>query len=148
MLTFDDLNEQNHKITELTNILHHLLGDRFLCDSEITCELFFRYVGSVKEHFEVTDNNLYSKLLTHGEQRTRNTAQRFIGGSKEIKRIFGNYLKKWCSLKKKQLVIKEYDQFRKETEEMFDIVLNRLQDETERLYPLIREVTGDERRVA
>jgi len=46
------------------------------------------------------------------------------------------------------LVIKEYDAFRKATEEMFDIVLKRLQDETERLYPLIREVTGDERRVA
>ena len=59
MLTFDDLNEQNHKITELTNILQHLLGDRSLCDSEVTYELFFRYVGSVKEHFEVTDNNLY-----------------------------------------------------------------------------------------
>lgn len=148
MLTFDELNEQNHKITELTNILQHLLGDRSLCDSEVTYELFFRYVSNVKEHFEVTDNNLYSKLLTHGEQRTRNTAQRFIGGSKEIKRIFGDYLKRWCSLKKQQLVVKEHDKFQKETEEMFEIVLNRLQDETERLYPLIREVTGDERQVA
>jgi hypothetical protein len=148
MLTYDDLHLQNHKITELTNILNHLLGDRSLCDSEVTCELFFRYVDAVKEHFEVTDSSLYSRLLTHGEQRARNTAQRFIGGSKEIKRIFAHYLKRWCSLKKKQLVIKEYEQFRKETDEMFDMVLERLQSETEHLYPLIREVTGDERQVA
>ncbi len=148
MLTYDDLHVQNHKITELTNILNHLLGDRSLCDSEITCELFFRYVDHVKEHFEVTDSNLYSKLLTHGEQRARNTAQRFIGGSKEIKRIFGTYLKRWCSLKKKRLLIKDYDQFQKETDEMFEMVLDRLLSETEHLYPLIREVTGDERQVA
>lgn len=148
MLTYDQLHVQNHKITELTNILTHLLNDRSLCDSEVTCELFFRYVDQVKKHFEVTDSNLYSQLLTHGEQRARNTAQRFIGGSKEIKRIFGDYLKRWCNLSRQQLVIRDYDRFHNETEEMFELVLERLQAETEHLYPLVRKVTGDELRVA
>ena len=148
MLTYNDLHVQHHKITELTYILQHLLDDRLLCDSEVTCELFFRYVDMVKEHFEVTDNNLYARLLSNSEKRARNAAQQFIGGSKEIKRIFASYLKKWCKLKSQQLVIKEYDQFLKETDEMFNMVLDRLQDETERLYPMIREITGDMQRVA
>ncbi len=148
MITYDDLHQQNHKITELTNVLEHLLGDRSLCTSNITCDLFFRYVEQVKGHLEVIDNNLYSQLLTHNERRVRNTADRFMGGSKEIKRIFGAYVKKWCQMKRKELVIKEYDQFMEETKEMFEMVLNRIQAETEHLYPLVREVTGDPQRVA
>lgn len=145
MITYDELNVQNHKITELTNILEILLADRSLCESEVTCELFFRFVDEVKSHLEVTDNKLYKQLLSHEEQQVRNTANRFMGGSREIKRIFGAYLKKWCrsKSKSKSLPFKEYNQFVAETEEMFEIVLNRIQDETENLYPLIRNVTGD-----
>lgn len=146
MITYNELHEQNHKITELTNVLEHLLGDRTLCNSQITCDLFFRFVEEVKGHLELLDSNLYSKLLTHKEQRVRNTADRFLGGSKEIKRIFAAYVKKWCQMKKKELVIKQYDQFMEETNEMFELVLNRIQAETEHLYPLVREVTGDQNR--
>ena len=148
MITYHELHQQNHKITELTNILTLLLQDRLLCDSEITCNLFFDYVDRVKNHLELTDNHLYSRLLTAGDQRIKNAASRFMGGSKEIKRIFGDYLKKWCKLRQRELVIKQYDQFMAETEEMFQMVLDRIQDETEHLYPLVRKVTGDQQKVA
>ena len=148
MITYDDLHVQNHKITELTNILNLLLKDRSLCDSEITCSLFFEYVERVKQHLDVTDSSLYARLLNNGDQQVKNTASRFMGGSKEIKRIFGDYLKKWCKLRQRELVIKQYDRFIAETDEMFQMVLDRIQDETEHLYPLIRKVTGDNRQVA
>ena len=148
MISFDQLNRQNHRIIELTNVLSHLLGDRTLCDSEITCDLFFRYVEEVKSHLEITDSHLYSQLLTHKERRVHNTADRFMGGSREIKRIFGRYLQKWCRLKRRELVVREYDQFIKETHEMFEMVLNRIQDETEQLYPLVREVGGERTAIA
>ncbi len=143
MITFDELNEQNHKITELTNILEHLLGDQTLCGSEVTCDLFFRYVEQVKSHLEVVDMNLYSSLLTHHDRRMRNTADRFMGGSKEIKRLFAAYLKKWCHMRQKELVIQEYDAFKRDTDEMFEMVLNRIQAETENLYPLVREISAE-----
>jgi hypothetical protein len=148
MVSYDELHQQNHKITELTNILQHLLGDRSLCDSEVTCRLFFDYVDAVKGHLAVTDSAMYSKLLSAGDQRLRNVAQRFMGGSKEINRIFSAYLKRWCRLKTKQLVIKEYDEFMRDTEEMFDMVLERIQNETEHLYPAVRQATGEARHVA
>lgn len=148
MVSFEELHQQNHKITELTNILQHLLGDRSLCDSEVTCELFFDYVTAVKEHMAVTDSGMYSKLLGSGDQKLNNVANRFMGGSREINRIFSAYLKRWCKIKNKELVIKEYDAFMKDTQEMFDIVLDRIQGETEHLYPAVRKLTGDSRDVA
>ncbi|MCB1790884.1 MAG: hypothetical protein KDJ24_11345 [Gammaproteobacteria bacterium] len=148
MVSYDELHRQNHKITELTNILQHLLGDRSLCDSEVTCNLFFDYVNAVKEHIAVTDSEMYSKLLGAGDQKMSNLANRFMGGSREINRIFSAYLKRWCKLRSKQLVIREYDAFMHDTQEMFDIVLDRIQTETEHLYPAVRRITGDAREVA
>ena len=148
MVSFEELHQQNHKITELTNILQHLLGDRSLCDSEVTCDLFFDYVNAVKEHMAVTDSGMYSKLLGSGDQKLNNVANRFMGGSREINRIFSAYLKRWCKIKNKELVIKEYDAFMKDTQEMFDIVLDRIQGETEHLYPAVRKLIGDSRDVA
>lgn len=143
MVSYQELHCQNHKITELTNILQHLLGDRSLCDSEVTCNLFFEYVNAVKEHIAVTDSTMYSKLLGSNDQQLSNVANRFMGGSREINRIFSAYLKRWCKLRSKQLVIKEYDAFMSDTQEMFDMVLDRIQSETEHLYPAVQKVTGD-----
>jgi len=148
MLTYDQLNAQNDRITELTNVLDSLLSDRSLCDSSVTSELFFRYVSRVKEHLELTDSKLYSQLLTQGDSSITNTANRFMGGSKEIKRIFAKYLKKWCRLQKQQLLVTNYDEFTEETKDIFEMVLDRIQDETEHLYPLIREVRGDDQAAA
>jgi hypothetical protein len=148
MISYAELHQQNHKITELTNILEHLLGDRSLCDSQITCDLFFDYVNAVKEHLAVTDSAMYSKLLGSGDQKMSNVANRFMGGSREINRIFSAYLKRWCKLKSRKLVIREYDAFISDTREMFEMVLDRIQDETEHLYPAVQRVTGDQRAVA
>ena len=140
MISFEQLHEQNHKITELTNILEHLLGDRSLCDSQVTCDLFFDYVNTVKDHMAVTDSGMYSQLLSSGDQKLSNVANRFIGGSREINRIFSAYLKRWCKIKRKELVIREYDAFMKDTEEMFQLVLDRIQNETEHLYPAVKQL--------
>jgi len=148
MVSYESLHKQNHKITELTNILQHLLGDRMLCDSEVTANLFFEYVNAVKDHMAVTDNAMYSKLLGSGDQKMSNLANRFLGGSREINRIFSAYLKRWCKIKRKELVISEYDAFMQDTQEMFDMVLGRIQNETEHLYPAVRKLTGDAREVA
>ncbi len=148
MVSYQQLHQQNHKITELTNILQHLLGDRSLCDSKVTCDLFFDYVNAVKEHMAVTDSAMYSKLLGAGDQKMSNLANRFMGGSREINRIFSAYLKRWCKMRSKRLVVKEYEAFMRDTQEMFDMVLDRIQDETEHLYPAVRDVTGDMREVA
>lgn len=143
MITFEQLNRQNEEITELSNVLEKLLEDRFLCDSKITQELFFRYVDKVSEHLALEDKRLFPSLLRQGDSKATMMANRFMGGSKEIKRIFSSYLTRWCEKGNRGLAVGDFAQFRVETREMFEMVLNRIQDETERLYPALREITGD-----
>lgn len=147
MITYHDLHQQNHKITELSNVLTVLLKDRSLCDSTVTCDLFFQYIDLVKTHLEITDTHLYGQLLSHADSRVNNTAKLFMSGAQEIRRILNSYLKKWCNLGHKELRVKNYDDFTQETGEIFEIVLGRIQQETERLYPLVREVTGHQQKI-
>ena len=72
------------------------------------------------------------------DQSVKHTASLFLSGSGEIKRVFEAYLRKWCN--HKELRIKNHDKFVKETEDMFRLVLRRIEDETEHLYPLLRGI--------
>jgi hypothetical protein len=139
MVNFDQLNKQNHNITELTNILTVLLGQRSLCDSPVTCELFFRYVEAVQGHLKSTDKDLYRALLSANNQDSRKVANLFMSGDRGINQMFDSYLKKWCKRRSKELVVRDFDEFEAETTEMFSMVLERIQDETERLYPSVRK---------
>ena len=141
MITYAELHEQNHRITELTNVLNYLFKDRLMCDTGSCCELFYRYVDLVKKHIEMVDKDMYSDLLKSPDKKINNVARNFMSGSVEIKRILKDFTKRWCPTKRKDtLLIKEHAQFIKDTEELFEIVLQRILDETEHLYPLVRSL--------
>ena len=141
MLTYAELNEQNHRITELSNVLSYLFQDRLICDTGSCCELFYRYVDLVKEHIELVDRDMYKELLKSPDDKINNVARNFMSGSVEIKRILKDFTKRWCPTKRKDtLHINEHAQFIKDTEELFEIVLQRILDETEHLYPLVRSL--------
>ncbi len=141
MINFDELHAQNHKITELSNVLGILIHDRSVCDNPITVELFLKYIQSVRYHFDLEDRQLYSKLLAHDKTSVKNTAKLFLSGSSEIKRLFESYCRRYC--KNGGMRIKNYEKFLSETDVMFELVLNRIQDETEQLYPLVKQVHED-----
>ena len=143
MVSFGQLHAQNHKITEISNIFRYLIQDRSNCDTQIACDLFFDFTRKVKEHMELVDKELCGRLISHPDQSVKNTADRFLSGSSEIKRIFSDYLKDWCSEKNKELEIKDHESFVMDTNQMFDLVLDRIQRETEHLYPLIRKLEGE-----
>jgi hypothetical protein len=111
-----------------------------MCDTETACDVFFEYTTKVKEHIELVDRDLCGKLISYPDQSVKNTADRFLSGSTEIKRIFNRYLKDWCSESKHHLKIRNHAEFLSETEQMFGLVLDRIQRETEHLYPLIRKL--------
>ena len=147
MLTYDDVNKQNDRITELTNVLTFLLSDRALYDTQVISDLFFVLVGEVEDHLKTQDKYVYRALLASPDPKVRNMSNKFMSGGVEIKRVFAEYLKIWCGRKKKkckQLFIKDHAVFVTETEEMFELILNRIQDEQEKLFPMLRKVTGDD----
>jgi hypothetical protein len=148
MITYQELHVQIHQITEISNVFLYLIENRKMCDTQITCDLFFDYVAKVKDHLEIEDKSLYTVILKGGDDQARKTAQNFLSGSVEIKRIFQDYLKKWSSKGKHKLIIDNYDDFYTETRGIFEMVLNRFQDETEQLYPLARKISGNILRVA
>ncbi len=141
MITYKDLNEQNHHITELSNVLNYLFKDRSMCDTGSCCELFSNYVNLVNEHIDTVDKNMYSDLLGSADEKHKNVAKNFMSGSVEIKKILREFSKQWCPVKNNnELWIKDHDQFIKATEELFELVLKRILDETEHLYPLVRSL--------
>ncbi len=148
MITFAELHGQIHKITELSNVFLYLIQDRAMCDTACARDLFFEYKQRVKEHIELVDQKLCGKLISYPDQKVKNTADRFLSGSTEIKKIFSDYIKEWCSEKDKTLTIRDHSEFVKESEEMFDLVLDRIQRETEHLYPLIRKLEDGDKLAA
>jgi len=142
MLTYKDLNEQNHRITELSNVLRYLLKDRAICDTGTCCDLFNNYVTLVKEHMDTVDKNMYSDLLASPDEKVNNVAKNFMSGSVEVKKILLTFTKQWCPSKNSnELRIKNHEAFLTSTDKLFDIVLQRILDETEHLYPLVRSLS-------
>ncbi len=141
MTTYEELHEQNHRITEMSNVLRYLFKDRSMCDTSSGCDLFYKYMEMVKEHIDIVDKDMYSDLLKSPDKNINNVARNFMSGSIEVKKILKSFTKQWCASKnKKSLEIDSHEKFMNDTDELFNIVLDRIQDETEHLYPLVRSL--------
>ncbi len=139
MLSVNQLNLQNHKITELSQVVLHLIQDRRMCDMDTTCDIFMLFVDEVNNHLKLEDTQLYGTLLLQKDPQIKTVANQFMSGSVEIKKIFQRYIRRWCDNKK--LRVNDHASFVEDTEAMMNVVLSRVQDETEKLYPLVRKVT-------
>ena len=144
MITYKELNEQNHRITELSNVLSYLLKDRSMCDTESCCNLFSNYMMMVKEHIDTVDKSMYKELLSSPDDKLNNVAKNFMSGSVEVKKILKKFEHQWCPSSKvnNDLRIKDHEQFLNAIDELFEIVLQRILDETEHLYPLVRSLSS------
>ena len=112
-----------------------------MCDTDSCCGLFQKYVTLVQQHIDTVDKNMYSDLLGSPDEKVNNVAKNFMSGSVEVKKILRDFEKQWCPVKGKvELRIKDHQQFIDATDELFDIILQRIQDETEHLYPLVRSL--------
>jgi hypothetical protein len=142
MVSFKELNDQNHKIIERAKIIQYMIKDRTICDTDVTCDLFFDLTDRIKNHLDIEERELYKDMLTHSDSSIKSTAENFLSGSAEIKRVFKQYMKRWCH--NKNLRIRNHDQFVQETIEIFSMVEDRIISETEKFYPLVRTVYGEQ----
>jgi len=141
MITYTELNEQNHRITELSNVLRYMFKERSMCDTGSCCELFYHYIDLVQKHIDLVDKNLYSELLSSPDEKINNIAKNFLSGSVEIKKILKEFTRTWCHKNESALHIGDHELFQRDTDQLFEIVLERILDETEKLYPLVRSLT-------
>ncbi len=142
MVSFKELNEQNHKISERSKIILYMIQDRTICDTDVTCDLFFDLMDRVKKHMDIEERELYKGMLTHSDHTVKQTAENFLSGAAEIKRVYKQYMKRWCH--NKNLRIKNHDQFVEETAALFDMIEMRIINETEKFYPVVRSVYGEQ----
>ncbi len=137
MINIKQLNEQNTKIKELSSVLHYLIANKDMCNTEVTCDLFMEYTEEVTDHLYLEEKEVYRHLLNHDDLKVRNTSNDFFSGSIEIKRVFNEYLGRWC--KNKKLRVVKHAEFVQDSEEIFDLVLNRINAESDILYPIVQE---------
>ena len=94
-------------------------------------------------HKVVGEEMLIARNLYKGRLK-RVIVKNFMSGSQEVRRIMTRYIKDWCpNMKADALAVANHERFYKDTEQMFSLVLQRIQDETEKLYPLIRKLSGN-----
>lgn len=148
MVNFDELHLQNHRITEISNVFLYLIRERAMCDTECARMLFFDHADKVREHMELVDAQLCGCLIKSQDRTMSNTANRFLSGSIEIKRIFSAYVKDWSNERKRELRVADHAAFVKDTNQVYGLILDRIQRETEHLYPLVRKLLGEGQRSA
>lgn len=141
MITFEEINHHNHKILERINIISYMIKDRTICDSDVTCDLFFDLMDRIKSQMDVEERELYKDMLTHSDASIKTTADNFLSGAAEIRRVYKHYMKRWCH--NKHLRIKNHEEFVQETDGFLELIHLRIIDKTEKFYPAVRSVYGE-----
>ncbi len=139
MESMELLQQQNNEISELCKVLSVLLNDASVCDTTVARELFERFRGLVSEHLSLEDNTLYSKLLVHEDSTIKQTALRFLNNSAELKKLFSSYEKGWC---KKGVAVTGNDAFIKDTQHMFQLIMERIEHERDEFFPMVESVVA------
>ena len=136
-MSFDDIHVHNHKLRELSNVVVYLMQERSMCDTETANSLFCETLQKIDEHLKMV-GHLYTTLLSKKETNAQRTAQMFMSGERELRLIIADYKKVWFGKNRPELRVGDHAQFIKDTEELFEIVLTRIEDETEKLYPMLK----------
>ena len=111
-----------------------------MCDTQTCCELFHRYLNELTDHIDKVERTIYPVILRNGGNNASNSVNNFMNGSQEIKKIVKQYTRHWCNKQTTSLTIRDHQGFIDETSQLFDVVLQRLQDEAEKLYPMARRL--------
>lgn len=99
---------------------------------QLMCELAER----VKEHLAEEDKGLYPSLLIHEDPSVKAIAWGFISGEKPLRKTFDEYTKKWL----KNCDFNFNADFLAETNEMFDMILARIEREERVLFPKLQQI--------
>ena len=146
MTIHQQITKQHQQIKELSFILKRLIEDQSFAQMETTCDLFFNYSTKVDHYFKTVESSVYKHMLVHSDENVKKTAYRFMAGSCGIKRIFNQYRQTWCHNKK--LRVNNHPRFRQESEDVFKLIMQRLNDEATHLYPVIKGIETKKRELA
>ena len=134
MYTLGELKKQNQEISDLADVLDVLIKDGRLINNPFVCDLVSRFNEKVWMHLVFEDNSLYSELAKHHNPDISKLAESFHSTTKTVRKEFSNYIKLWC---KASGADHHQQAFCKQTPEILTKVRQRIQFETEKMFPLV-----------
>jgi DUF438 domain-containing protein len=136
MYSLDELKTQNQEIADLCAVLSVLVEQQSLHNNPYVCELMGRFKEKVWIHLVFEDNTIYSALSRHDNTTVSSIAQDFHDSARQIKKRFSSYVRRWCN---PTVGEHEHDELVKESREIFQLIMDRVKYENEKMFPLVTE---------
>jgi len=134
MYSLSELKKQNQEISDLIEVLQVLINNKKLINNPFVCDMVSRFNEKVWMHLVFEDNTIYSELAKHNNPDISEIAQRFHDSAREIKKEFSTYVKNWC---KASGADHHQQAFCDNSLEMLDKIKQRIEYETDKMFPLI-----------
>lgn len=132
MIPLEEFRAENSEIRDLCNILSITVDQYSLRHNSIVCELMDRFADRVTEHLAHEDRSVYRDLLKKHTHEADVVADKFLGNTQELKRIFNEYKRGWC---RKPHNEDEHAKYVDESREIFRLVCERINFEEEKIFP-------------
>jgi len=132
MIPIEDLRAENREIRDLCNILGTSVDQYSLRNNSVVCELLERFADRVSTHMAHEERSVYRDLLQKHTQEADQLADKFLGNTQELKRIFNGYKRGWCRKPHSETVHAKYVD---ESREIFKLVCDRIDFEENKIFP-------------
>jgi hemerythrin-like domain-containing protein len=133
MIPVDQLKDENREIDDLRRVLAALVRDEKMHTNRSFCELLERFQARLNHHLKHEARALYPDLLRSRDSGANNVAKDFLENTRELERLMNKYVRHWCH----KLEANELAAFIQETEEVFDLVADRIKLEEVHLFPAL-----------
>lgn len=133
MIPVKEFKTENKEIRDLCNILGVSVDNYSLRHNLIVCELIERFADKVSSHLAHEDRSIYHDLLKKHTNEADKLADKFLGNTQELKRIFNDYKRGWCRKPHSEAMHAKYVD---ESREMFKLVCDRIEFEENKIFPL------------
>ncbi|ESQ11629.1 MAG: hemerythrin domain-containing protein [Thiohalocapsa sp. PB-PSB1] len=139
MQTLDGYRNSHTELRQMIDQLRSIMTVDLLKirpNAKVARKLMCDLSQKVKEHLAEEDRQLYPSLLIHEDPKVKSIAWGFISGEKPLRRTFDEYHKKWL----KDCNFDFSDDFLQETDEIFDMLIYRIDREEQVLLPKLVEI--------
>ena len=132
MIPIAEFRAENKEIRDLCDILTVSIDQYSLRQNNIVCELLDRFTARVNTHLAHEDRSVYRDLLQEHTNEADSLADKFLGNTQELKRIFKEYVNGWC---RKPHGEDEHGKYVEESRHIFRLVCDRISFEEEKIFP-------------
>ncbi len=136
MVEVEEFRAENREIRDLCHILGLSVDKYSLRHNSVVCELLERFADRVCEHLAHEDRSVYRDLLKMHTHEADMLADKFLGNTQELKKIFNDYKRGWCRKPHSENMHAKYVD---ESMEMFKLVCDRIDFEENKIFPHFEE---------